>query len=145
MRAGRHRPATRYRLLLAAAVPVLAFARPAWADQLAAVAAIWLVLGRTAVSRLERGSYVRAAGMQEYCDCKLFDLPWNESLVGPEPRPVDVAADAARFAKRARLRRSYDLDLEGLAWPLDVLFCQLQSSSWSRRDHQTYATLLWRP
>lgn len=129
-------------LLLAAAVPVLAFARPTWADQLAAVAALWLVLGRTVLSSLERSSYVRAASIQECYDCKLFELPWNETLVGPEPRAVDIAADAAKYTNRARLLKWYDIDLNGLRWPVDVLFCQLQSSSWSRRDHEAYGAIL---
>lgn len=129
-------------LLLAAAVPVLAYARPSWADQLAAAAALWLVLGRTAMSWLERASYLKAAGMQEYYDCKLFGLPWNETLAGPEPSAVDIAADAAKYSNRTRLLKWYDIDLHGLTWPVDVLFCQLQSSSWSRRDHNAYAAAL---
>lgn len=145
----RYRVAGRWRaarmtgtLLLAAAVPVLAFARPTWADQLAAAAALWLVLGRTAMSWLERGSYVKAAGMQEYYDCKLFSLPWNGTLAGPPPREVDIAADAAKFTDRSNLIKWYDVDLDGLGWPVDVLLCQMQSASWSRRDHEAYGALL---
>lgn len=145
----RYRIAARWRaarmtgtLLLAAAVPVLAYARPSWADQLAAAAALWLVIGRTALSWLERSSYLKAAAMQEHYDCKLFHLPWNETLAGPEPSAVDIAADAAKYTNRTRLLKWYDINLYGLAWPVDVLFCQLQSSSWSRRDHNAYAAAL---
>lgn len=122
-------------LLLAAAVPALAFTRPSWADQLAALAALWLVLGRTALASLERSSYLKAAVMQEFYDVKLFGLPWNEELAGPKPREVDIAADAAKMKKRVKLLKWYDIDLTGLSWPADVLLCQMQSSSWSRRDH----------
>lgn len=129
-------------LLLAAAVPVLAFTRPSWADELAAIAALWLVVGRTALIALERGSYLKAAVMQEYYDTKLFGLPWNEKVAGPEPREVDIAADAAKKTNRVKLMEWYDIDLTGLSWPADVLFCQMQSSSWSRRDHEAYRSLL---
>jgi len=145
----RYRVAGRWRavrmagtLLLAAAVPVLAFAQPSWADQLAAVAAFWLVLGRTAFTWLERSSYLKAAVMQEYYDTQLFDLPWNETLAGPEPHQVDIAADAAKMKKRSKLLHWYDVDVSSLPWPADVLLCQMQSSSWSRRDHEAYSARL---
>lgn len=145
----RYRVAGRWRavrmagtLLLAAAVPVLAFARPSWADQLAAVAALWLVLGRTAFSCMERSSYLKAAAMQEYYDTQLFGLPWNEALAGSMPRQVDIAADAVKLKDRSKLRQWYDVDLTGLPWPADVVLCQMQSSSWSRRDHEAYSALL---
>lgn len=132
-------------LVLAGLVPVLAYADPDAAAVLGAVAAAWLVLGRTILRRCEQASYRRAALVQEFYDTQLFELEWNGALAGAEPNVADMTADAMKLTKpkkRDALRVWYDVDLTGLPWPVDVLTCQLQSSIWSRRDHRAYALFL---
>lgn len=132
-------------LVLAALVPVLAYFDPDSADVLGAVAAAWLVLGRTILRWCEQTSYRRAALVQEFYDTELFELEWNGALVGAQPNVADMTADAMKLTKPkklAALRVWYDVDLTGLPWPVDVLTCQLQSSIWSRRDHRAYALFL---
>jgi hypothetical protein len=130
---------------LAALVPVAVFAWPAAAEDLAAIAACWLVLGRATLRWCEQNSYHRAALVQEYYDTELFGLDWNNALVGEQPNVADLVADAQKLTRPKRLtklKKWYDVDLSGLPWPVDVMTCQLQSSIWSRRDQKAYSIFL---
>lgn len=134
-------------LVFAAAAPVIAWqAERAVSDLLAAVAAGWLVLGRTALEQLERRAYLRAVRQQELYDVQLFGLPWNATLCGPEPVRSDIASDAGHLPMNARRNKHYldwfTVDLSNLRYPVDVLVCQHQALAWSRKDRQAYAAFL---
>lgn len=134
-------------LVFAAIAPVIAWrADKGVSDVLAAVAAGWLVLGRTALEQLERRAYLRAVRQQELYDVKLFGLPWNATLCGPEPVRSDITSDAGHPPMNARRNKRYldwfTVDLSGVRHPVDVLICQHQALAWSRKDRQAYAAFL---
>ncbi|WNV74348.1 S-4TM family putative pore-forming effector [Geodermatophilus sp. DSM 44513] len=116
------------------------------ADLIAAVSAGWLVIGRTLLQRLERAHYSRAVAMHELYDVKLFGLDWNEPLCGNRPLTVDMTTDAGHLPLNERRERHYTtwftIDLTGVPYPTDVLLCQRQALSWSRKDRQAYAVFL---
>jgi len=120
--------------VLATVAPIVALLVPPSSDIIAAIAAAWLVAGRTVLSWLEEHSILRAVRVQELYDTRLFKLPWNTALAGREPAPEDVAAAAAH------IRDWYCIDLGDVPWPGDVLLCQRMSMIWSRRDHRAYGT-----
>jgi hypothetical protein len=134
-------------LAFAGVAPFLALgAGRAEADLIAAVSAGWLVVGRTVLQRLERAHYVRAVATHELYDVKLFGLDWNERLCGQRPLTADVTSDAGHLPLNERRRRHYTnwftIDLTGVSYPTDVLLCQRQALSWSRKDRQAYAAFL---
>lgn len=124
--------------LLAVAAPLIALAVPATAETLAAISAGWLVLGRTALTALERHAIAKAVSAHEFYDTRLFRLSWNTALAGRPPIPDDIATAAAHIRDDARYKKWYDVDLDDVPWPADVLLCQRQSAVWSRRDHHAY-------
>jgi SMODS-associating 4TM effector domain len=126
--------------VLATVAPIISLLIPSTSDILAAIAAGWLVAGRTALSWLEDHATLRAVNVQELYDTKLFKLPWNTALVGREPVPEDVAAAAAHIHNDAPYRDWYSIDLGDTPWPGDVLLCQRMSVIWARRDHRAYGT-----
>jgi hypothetical protein len=126
--------------VLATVAPIVALLVPPSSDILAAIAAAWLVAGRTVLSWLEEHGILYAVRVQELYDTRLFKLPWNTALAGREPAPEDVAAAAARVRDDTRYRDWYCIDLGDVPWPGDVLLCQRMSMIWSRRDHRAYGT-----
>lgn len=129
-------------IALVAIAPWIAWRAPSITDVLAAVAAGWLVAGRTAISWLETHAVEQAVAIQELYDTRLFHLPWNESLAGAPPPPEDIVAAARHIKTTRRYLEWYSIDLRGVPWPADVLLCQRQSMAWSRRDHRAYSTFL---
>jgi hypothetical protein len=150
----RYRVAQRWRslrlsgtLVFAAVAPIIAWrADKNVSDALAAIAAGWLVLGRTSLQHLERRAYLRAVRQQELYDVALFALDWNPTVCGPEPVRSDISSDAAHLPMNARRKKRYldwfSVDLEGVPHPVDVLVCQHQALAWSRKDRQAYAKFL---
>lgn len=117
---------------------------------LGAVAAGYLVLARTALTAAEARARRRAAQVQERYDTALFGLHWNDAVAGGQPSPDDMERSAEKFLKSRRYRQAperydrwYDVDLDGLPWPADVLMCQRQSAVWARSDHRAYSVVLW--
>lgn len=144
-----YKTATRWRrirtwgnVLLALTAPLFAVLLPAGAGTRGAIAALWLVLGRTVLSGLEHSASLRAVTIQELYDTKLFHLPWNQALVGRQPVPDDVSSAARRISDHGPYLDWYSVDLGDTPWPGDVLLCQRQSAVWSRRDHHAYGTFL---
>ena len=128
--------------LLATVAPIISLLVPSTSDILAAVAAGWLVAGRTVLSWLEEHQTLLAVRVQELYDTRLFKLPWNTALAGREPAPEDVAAAAAHIRDDSQYRDWYSIDLGDTPWPGDVLLCQRMSMIWSRRDHRAYGTAI---
>ena len=130
-------------LLLALASPVVVILWPEGSDLLAAIAAAWLVVGRTALTRFEDHRIDQAARVQELYDTRLFNLLWNRAVAGREPAPDDVAAAARRIKKDAPYRDWYTVDVSGLSDVEAVILCQRQSAVWARRDHTGYSRVLY--
>ena len=128
--------------VLATVAPIVSLLVPSTSDILAAIAAGWLVAGRTILSWLEEHSILHAVSVQELYDTKLFKLPWNTALAGRQPAPEDVAAAAAHIRDDTGYRNWYSIDLGDTPWPGDALLCQRMSMIWSRRDHRAYGTTI---
>jgi hypothetical protein len=126
----------------AAAAPILALAWPKTSALLAAAAALWLVIGRTALMQLERRSYLRAVTLHEYYDTKLFSIEWNESLAGPQPSRSTVLDNARKIPIRDPYLKWFEIDDLGLPHPLDVILCQFQSATWSQLNHRGWGWFL---
>ncbi|MFF8728952.1 S-4TM family putative pore-forming effector [Streptomyces sp. NPDC015171] len=129
-------------VLLALTAPLFAVFLPGSTGTRGAIAAVWLVLGRTVLSGLERSATQRAVDIQELYDTKLFHLPWNQAVAGRPPVPDDVSSAARHIRDREPYFDWYSVDLGDTPWPGDVLLCQRQSAVWSRRDHHAYGTFL---
>ncbi|MGW2125935.1 S-4TM family putative pore-forming effector [Streptomyces sp. SM1] len=129
-------------VLLALTAPLFAIFFLASSGTRGAIAAAWLVLGRTVLSGLEQSATLRAVNIQELYDTKLFHLPWNQALVGRQPVPDDVSSAARRIPDHTPYLDWYSVGLGNTPWPGDVLLCQRQSAVWSRRDHHAYGTFL---
>jgi hypothetical protein len=135
-----HRGKAAGTIILATVAPVVSLLVPSSSDILAAIAAGWLVAGRTVLSWLEDHRMLQAVRVQELYDTRLFRLPWNTALAGRPPAPEDVAAAAAHMRDDTRYRDWYSIDTGDTPWPGDVLLCQRMSMIWSRRDHRAYGT-----
>ncbi|MFJ8138319.1 S-4TM family putative pore-forming effector [Streptomyces sp. NPDC096013] len=129
-------------VLLALTAPLFAVFLPAGASTRGAIAAAWLVLGKTVLKGLEASATLRAANIQELYDTKLFHLDWNQALVGRQPVPDDVSSAARHIREQGPYLDWYSIDLGDTPWPGDVLLCQRQSAVWSRRDHHAYGAFL---
>jgi hypothetical protein len=127
-------------LVLAGVAPFIAYFAKDSSDLLAAVAAAWLVVGRTLMSHFEDKHTATAVSIQELYDTELFRLPWNSSLCGTKPSEVAVAAARNKKHKGREFDGDwYTLDLSLAQWPGDVILCQRQSASWSRSIQDKYA------
>ncbi|MER6167105.1 S-4TM family putative pore-forming effector [Streptomyces violaceorubidus] len=129
-------------ILLALTAPLFSVFLPSGTGTRGAIAAVWLVLGRTVLSGLEQSATQHAVNVQELYDTKLFHLPWNQAIAGRPPVPDDVSSAARRISDHGPYLNWYSIDLGGTPWPGDVLLCQRQSAVWSRRDHRAYGTCL---
>ncbi len=126
-------------LVLALVAPVLTLVAPDLGVVLGAIAGGWVLAARTILARLEDGNRRRAAVIHEQFDVELFDLPWNEGLVGKRVAPEDVA-DAADHVPEGAL--DWYPDTDQVSWPMNVLLCQRGNAVWGRRTHTAYAGTL---
>jgi hypothetical protein len=123
---------------LAALAPIATFLLPATANWLGVVAAIWLVAGRAFLARRERTWSTRGAAYQELFETRVFNLDWNRALVGDEPR-LDELIEDAQHVRKPDSQLDWFYDDGKTPRPVDVLLAQLESTLWSRRDHDKYA------
>jgi hypothetical protein len=128
---------------LALAAPVITFWLPGAADWVAALAALWVLVGRTVLAHLEDGQMQAGVTAQEEFDTEVFGLPWHEALAGTRLGHEDVvhASDHIKGEARDRKRDWYP-DTDRAPWPLNVVLCQRASAVWSRRAHKRYANAL---
>ncbi|MDQ1501626.1 MAG: hypothetical protein QOI86_4966 [Actinomycetota bacterium] len=130
-------------LVLALAAPVVTFWAPEAAEWVAAVAALWVMVGRTVLAGAEEKSMRSGVTAQEQFDTAVFALPWHEALADRPLEHEDVvhACDHMSDEKRAKKRDWYP-DTGATPWPLDVVLCQRASATWGRRAHDQYASVL---
>src|SRR6185437_12674220 len=107
--------------------------------------ALPIFFGRTLLSWFEDRWVARAAAIQEQYDVELFDLDWNDALVGRRVAPEEVADAAAHVTKEKdleRFRTWYPASVDEVRWPLNVILCQRSSAVWGRRSHFGYAVFV---
>ena len=144
----RYRTAARWRRLrtvgtyvLALLAPALSYLFPQQGPLVAAVAATWLVAGRTLLTHIERSYSTRGAVLQELVDTELFQLPWNSALAGRQTRALEDRAADAPYRHEDRHRNWYTID-DAVPHPAHILLCQLQNVAWGRRNHRDYVPFL---
>jgi hypothetical protein len=127
----------------ALAAPVITFWLPQAAAGVAALAALWVLAGRTFLGKAEDTEMHAGVTAQEQFDTEVFGLPWHEALAGRPLGHEDIidASDHINGEARAKKKNWY-ADNTKVPWPLNVVLCQRASAAWSRRAHQNYARLL---
>lgn len=127
-------------LLIGTAGVLLALLEPSTGEYVSAIAAGWIVFGRTVLDAYEQRQRRCGALAQELFDTQVFKLPWSPSTVGRRPAPEDVR-NWGRGQSDEGLRDWY-ADARPARHPVDVLLCQRSIITWARQDHTTYAHLL---
>lgn len=130
-------------LVFALAAPVITFWLPGVAALVAALAALWVLAGRTFLGKAEDKEKGFGVTAQEQFDTEVFGLPWHEALTGRPLAREDIidASDHITGKARAKKKNWYP-DTTKAPWPLNVVLCQRASATWSRRSHQSYANFL---
>jgi hypothetical protein len=128
---------------LAMAAPVITFWLPQAAAWVAALAALWVLAGRTFLGKAEDTAMRSGVAAQEQFETAIFGLPWHEALVGRPLGHEDIvhASDHIKGEARAK-KKNWFADTTTVPWPLNVVLCQRASSAWSRRAHLNYARVL---
>ncbi len=127
----------------ALAAPVITFWWQEAASWVATLAALWVLAGRTFLSKAEDSEMLAGVTAQEQFDVELFGLPWHDTLAGRQLAREDIleASNHIRGDERSRKKNWY-ANSDKAPWPLNVVLCQRSSAVWSRRSHQRYAQIL---
>lgn len=144
-----YRLAKRYRALrigvsmvLAAIAPVLSLRSLTAAGVVGAAAGVWVVASRLVLMPIEQRHVRLAVRIQERFDCRLFDLPWADSMAGPTPSEEDIADSARRLEGDDRVARQHEEgwypSTVGLPHPVDVLVAQWSSVAYGRHQSRAY-------
>lgn len=126
---------------LAVLAPLVAVFLPEASTVLATVAVAWLLIARTLLDYWHRKCRLQAVRYHELYDTELYGLPWNTTLSGSQ-RLVRESLAALDPQPRDEDKEWY-VSIPNVPWPLDVLAAQVQNLLWSRRNHRSYAVLLW--
>lgn len=102
----------------------------------------WAFAGEFVVGRAQEQYRRLAVVVQEAFDTYVFDLPWNEVLVGPQPNPETVyEAASALSAKVPDDWYTVVPGTHGANW--EVLLCQRTSMAWSWKLRRFYGWFLY--
>jgi hypothetical protein len=127
----------------ALAAPVITFWLPQAAAWVAALAALWVLAGRTFLGKAEDTKMHDGVTAQEQFDTEVFGLPWHEALAGRPLGHEDIIDASDHITGEARdKKKDWYADTTKAPWPLNVVLCQRASAAWSRRAHQNYAQVL---
>jgi len=126
-------------VILAAIAPVLAMLVPQSAWVMAALGGAWTLLTYFPFRGLQREKIRQAATIQEQFDVGLFNLPWNEVLVGSRVEPEIIHAAERSFREDTTRFRDWYSDTGSLPDPLNVLLCQRANIVWDWRLRRKYA------
>ena len=127
----------------ALAAPVITFWYPGAAAWVAALAALWVLAGRTFLGKAEDAAMHAGVTAQEQFDTEVFGLPWHEALAGRLLGHEDIIDASDHITGEARdKKKNWYADTTKAPWPLNVVLCQRASAAWSRRAHQNYARVL---
>lgn len=129
-------------LLLELAAPFVVLAIPAWRDGLELVGAVLTLVSALMLTSMEASRVKQAATVQEQLDVHLFQLPWNETLVGHEVAPELINSAANEYKSGDNKIRDWYPDLGGVPYPKDALLCQRTNLMWGVRLQSTYAYTL---
>ncbi|MEH7119840.1 S-4TM family putative pore-forming effector, partial [Neobacillus vireti] len=112
-----------------------------WSPYLSILAGIW-TFALLLFKNYEKTIIVRAAKIQEEFDTTLFQLPWNNLLVGSKiTREIITDANLNFKGDRSRLQNWYanynkDSDIQ------NVILCQRANLSWDWRLREAYCSFI---
>ena len=119
------------------------------ANIIGSCAAAWIVISRTIVIPTEERRRHEAVRFHERFDTRLFNLPWPEGILGPEPAEEDISNAANRLAKIAKLNSQYTARCKdwypttgSLPWPVDVAHVQWSGIAYGRHLNRRYTNFL---
>jgi hypothetical protein len=124
---------------LAIIAPFVLYFQPTWGIALAAFGAIWLVVDRLLLKRVEVQKVKQAAAIQEEFDTELFKLPWNRMLVGSKVTPELISLAVHRYKGSYEKLRNWYPDTGSVLYPLNVLICQRINLVWDWQLRRRYA------
>ncbi len=128
--------------LLAIASPLLFLLTDKLAEPLAVLSAVTL-LAEVAVKARESNLVAKGAAVQECFDSYVLDLPWNEYLVGDEPRHELVNDAAAKFKGDRQYHKDWYAMTADISPPYDVLICQHENLLWDSRLRKSFAIAIF--
>jgi hypothetical protein len=128
-------------LALALVAPLVLLFRPGLGPTLGAIAGAWIFVSRLMLEPFRRAYQLKGATAQEYFDCRVLGLPWNEAAV--RPLPDEEISSASRAGGRSKKTFDQAKDWYAAAgfqleWPRSVLSCQRSNAVWACRQHRTY-------
>jgi hypothetical protein len=127
-------------LALAASGVVAAFASTA-APPVTILGGLWVVAYAAGIASWGASELRRAALLQEMFDVELFELPWNEVVVGEPLGAEEVSRLSQRCRSSDERFRDYYV-VAPVTRPYDVLGCQQQNLGWGARVRRRYSRFL---
>ncbi|PFU61808.1 hypothetical protein COK90_11600 [Priestia megaterium] len=144
---GRAKKLRTFRVFITVLLPIVSVLSlkyfPNFKEELAFIAGIWLVLNRLFVIEIEKNMVKEAAKIQEKFDVNLFQIPWNNLLVGgkiPIERVMTLSEKSQE--KEENLKNWYP----GLKSPdhfFNVLLAQKTNIIWDIEQRKFYKKVLY--
>jgi hypothetical protein len=94
------------------------------------------------IRQWEQNLATTAARVHESYETELFRLRWNNSLVGPKPAAVDVAAATRQYKGEINQFKNRYEDPGPLGHDFGVLVCQQATCAWARSQDWIYAKVV---
>lgn len=124
---------------LALIAPVVLFYHPNAGTIFTAIGAIWLLIERLFLKRIEVQKVKQAATIQEEFDTTLFNLPWNRMLVGAKVQPELISLAVHRYKGTYDKLRDWYPNTGNVPYPLNILICQRINLVWDWQLRRRYA------
>lgn len=121
---------------------LVAFLFPSTQIVVGSIGAAWSLISEMFLKSIEKQKIKKGATIQEEFDTSLFNLSWNQSLIGNKVAPeIIIAADREFNGDRQKLQYWYP-NTKNAQRPLDVLLCQRSGVIWDWRLRQMYIILV---
>lgn len=107
----------------------------------------WFLVSAFLLAHLAQSSTEEAATIQEVFDCRLFALPWNETLGSSQAVTPDRMRQLAGLLKPSlgaeqRIQAGWYDNTDGVHYPLDVFISQEQNLNWDVRLRRRFRRFL---
>lgn len=127
--------------LIAVASPVLAIAYAQYRINLSVIGAAVAILSALVLQRFERNYREIAAVIKEGFDVKLFNIPWNRTLIGTRITDEEIYAAAEKFHGDRTAYANWYPDPGQLPGGHATMLCQRASVVWDLRLRRRYAQM----
>lgn len=120
-------------ILIVAISLIIYFIFPEAKTFLAVIGGLWTIVSQLILKRIQANKIKRAATIQEQFDVELFDLPWNDLLVGERISPELINSASDNFEGNRNSLFNWYADTGNLPYPFDVILCQRANIVWDWR------------